>query len=563
MNKVAAIYVRKSKATEKGDSIQNQEKRCKTMCKLRGWDYKVYEDYDISGKNLDRPSFQQMMKDVEKGSIHTIICYRLDRISRSVSDFSNLIKELESIDIGFISVNESFDLESPMGRAMMMITSVFAQLERETIAERVRDNMIDRAKLGKWNGGPVPFGYNSESKTIENGDKTKKVSKLIINKDESEVIKEIYNLYLMKEGSVRSVTSTLNENGYRTKNNAYWSHNQISRILQNPLYCINDSNAYDYFKSSTEVNIVDIKDDYIGDNGLMYYNKRKQYKNTSRERNQGDWILAIGEHKGIIPGETFTKVQYKLGKNKLKAPRTGQSERSPLVGLVKCGRCGSSMSVFSSPKDSNKRQKGYYHYFRCLTREQKAMVLCDNSNMRADKLEDLVIGHITNLLDNENSLQGILEASNNDIEDKKVPLIAKRNKLQSELDNINNEINNLVESLSKNILPELIIKRKYKELENKKIQIRKDLEITSSELNNNYVETFDLDTIKEHIKDFKNTYEYLELDEKKKLLNSIVKEISIDKNKVKLVLYFLPGIAFQDLDSQSFCLREDKDSYLL
>ena len=559
----AAIYARKSKDTEKGESIENQISRCISLCDLRGWGYVVFQDYDFSAKDTDRPDFEKMMKQIHKGEFLYLVCYKLDRVSRSVNDFANLIEGLDDLGVSFVSIKENFDTTTPMGRAMMYITAVFAQLERETIAERVRDNMIDRAKLGKWNGGPVPYGFDVERDTIEYKDRAKKVSKLVINKEEANIVKEFYEWYLSPGGSVRSVVEKANELGYKTKKGSYWSHNQVSRILQNPLYCVADIDAYNYFKNNTEVNIVDDKDEFDGTHGLMFYNRRKPHKKTTRERDESEWILAIGEHEGIIPGETFARVQYKLSKNKNKAPRSGQSERSPLAGLVRCGRCGAAMSVFSSPKDSSNKQKGYYHYFRCITREQKSKILCDNSNVRADILEDLILSHIIGLVNNKNSLQAILEATNNDIEDRRVPLIAKRNKLQSELDSIETEINNLVDALSKNILPELIIKRKYKELENKKIEIRKELEKVNFELNSNYNESYDLDNIIKHIENFKYTYEYLDLEEKKKLLRSIIKEIIVDKNKVKLVLYFLPGKEFHDLDSQADCLRMDMDSYWL
>lgn len=555
----AAIYARKSKATDKGESVENQINRCIALCELREWGYIVFQDYDFSGKHINRPDFELMMQKIHKGELQYLVCYKLDRVSRSTGDFSNLIKELDIIDVPFISIKENFDLSTPMGRAMIMVTSVFAQLERETIAERVRDNMIDRAKLGKWNGGPVPFGFTVETETINYKDRTKKVSRLIIAEEDSKVIQEFYSWYLESDGSVRSVTTRANELGYKTKSNAYWSHNQVSRMLQNPLYCLADSNAYDYFKETTEVDIVDSIDMYNGSFGLMYYNRRKPHKKTTRDRDQEEWILAIGEHKGFIPGEIFVRVQYKLNKNKNTAPRSGQGERSPLVGLVKCGRCGSSMSVFSSPRDSKDKSKGYYNYFRCITREQKAKILCDNSNVRADILEDLILSHITGLVNNKKSLQAIFESTNDDIEDRRVPLIAKRNKLQSELDNLDNELNNLVDALSKGILPEIIIKRKYKDLEAKKVELRNELENTNYELNNNYVESYDFETVVKFIKNFKYTFEYLNLDEKKKLLQSIVKEITVDKNKVKLTLYFLPG---QEYGSQADCLHTDKGSYL-
>ena len=102
-----------------------------------------------------------MLKLCREKQIKCIVCYRLDRISRNVSDYSNLITELNKLDISFISVTEKFDTTSNMGRAMMYIASVFAQLERETIAERIRDNMLELAKDGRWLGGNPPTGYKS------------------------------------------------------------------------------------------------------------------------------------------------------------------------------------------------------------------------------------------------------------------------------------------------------------------------------------------------------------------------------------------------------------------
>ncbi len=92
-----------------------------------------------------------------------MVCYRLDRISRNIGDFANLIEELNELHISFISIKEQFDTSSPMGRAMMYIASVFSQLERETIAERIRDNMLELSKSGRWLGGNTPTGYTSES----------------------------------------------------------------------------------------------------------------------------------------------------------------------------------------------------------------------------------------------------------------------------------------------------------------------------------------------------------------------------------------------------------------
>ncbi|MDO7204481.1 recombinase family protein [Paraclostridium bifermentans] len=90
------------------------------------------------------------------------MCYRLDRVLRNIADFSSLIEDLQKYNISFVSIREQFDTSTPMGRAMMFIASVFAQLERETIAERVRDNMLELAKSGRWLGGTAPLGFNQK-----------------------------------------------------------------------------------------------------------------------------------------------------------------------------------------------------------------------------------------------------------------------------------------------------------------------------------------------------------------------------------------------------------------
>ena len=123
----------------------------------------VYEDEGFSGGNLERPQFKKMMKDSQKIAFAAIVVYRLDRISRNIGDFAMLIEDLGDRHIDFISIREQFDTSSPMGRAMMYIASVFSQLERETIAERIRDNMHELSKTGRWLGGTTPTGYASES----------------------------------------------------------------------------------------------------------------------------------------------------------------------------------------------------------------------------------------------------------------------------------------------------------------------------------------------------------------------------------------------------------------
>ena len=140
---IAAIYSRKSVFTEKSESVENQVAICKQYGRNKGiTEFLVYEDEGFSGKNTDRPGFKKMMFDAKRKKFNCIISYRLDRFSRNVADFAGTYSILQKLGIDFISVREQFDTTSVVGRGMMNISAVFAQMERESTAERVTDNIV-------------------------------------------------------------------------------------------------------------------------------------------------------------------------------------------------------------------------------------------------------------------------------------------------------------------------------------------------------------------------------------------------------------------------------------
>ena len=221
-NLLLAIYSRKSKYTGKGESIENQIELCREYIKIHfgtgaAKRIAVYEDVGFSGGNLDRPDFKRMMIDAKNKKIESIIVYRLDRISRNISDFSMLINKLNSMNISFISIKEQFDTSTPMGRAMMYISSVFSQLERETIAERIKDNMLELSKTGVWLGGITPTGYKSKRiDEISSSGKSKSFYMLESVPQEIQTVKLIFDLYL-KLNSLVKVEAELQRLNIRTK----------------------------------------------------------------------------------------------------------------------------------------------------------------------------------------------------------------------------------------------------------------------------------------------------------------------------------------------------------
>jgi site-specific DNA recombinase len=384
--KIAAIYSRKSKITGKGESIINQIELCKHEGNHLGIEkFIIYEDEGFSGKNIKRPQFQKMLIDAKENKFHVLICYRLDRISRNISDFSTLIKKLDSLHISFISVNEQFDTSSPMGRAMMYIASVFAQLERETIGERVRDNMLELAKNGRWLGGQTPMGYESKKLSyLDSNLKEKTMNALSPLKGEIDVVKTIYDKYLLYE-SISQVFIYLFKNNIKTKNGADFNKKRIQLILRNPLYVRANKAVIDYL-DNIGMNATGTCD---GIHGILTYNKSKGARTP---RAITEWIAAVSNHEGIIDGPLWLRVQHILDDNKNKAPRLGTSATALLTGTLKCSKCGKSMIVKHGHISAETNKK--IQYYVCSTKDYSKGERCNNPNIRVDELESVVIDNL-------------------------------------------------------------------------------------------------------------------------------------------------------------------------
>ena len=166
-----AIYTRQSVEKTDSISIESQIEFCKY--ETRGNPHKEYIDRGYSGKNTSRSAFGELFLDIQQGKVSRVIVYKLDRISRSILDFANMMETFQKHDVEFVSSTEKFDTSTPIGRAMLNICIVFAQLERETIQKRVADAYYSRCKKGFYMGGRIPYGFGIES-TVIDGVKTSK-----------------------------------------------------------------------------------------------------------------------------------------------------------------------------------------------------------------------------------------------------------------------------------------------------------------------------------------------------------------------------------------------------
>lgn len=389
-----AIYSRKSKFTGKGESIESQVQACKDYIKMKYPDIKeediiIYEDEGYSGGNTNRPQFQKMVAECKENNIQVIVCYKLDRISRSTSDYVKLYDELKNYRVEIKSVNEQNITDDSMGNAMRQITMVFAELERATIAERIRDNMLYLARDGRWLGGNTPTGYKSAETvgSISFDGRKRKAHMLEIVEDEAAVIRLIFSKYLEYKSLTQTETYLI-QNDILTKQEKSFTRFAIKNILRNPVYLIADEQAWDYFTAEEAV-IYSEKEKFDGVHGMMAYNKTNQQTGRANVINDiKDWIIAVGKHKGLISGSDWVEAQKLLNQNKSKAYRKPRSNVALLSGLLFCGNCGS----FMRPKLTQRRNKDgelVYDYL-CELKEKSKSQKCNMKRPNGNEIDRIV-----------------------------------------------------------------------------------------------------------------------------------------------------------------------------
>lgn len=377
------IYSRKSVYTGKGESTENQIEMCvkyivSKFISTKEHTIEIYEDEGFSAKDTNRPRFRKMIEDIRNDPPDYIVCYRLDRISRNVSDFSSFIEMLNENNISFICIKEEFDTSRPMGKAMMYIASVFSQLERETTAERVKDNMLMLARTGRWLGGTPPTGYRSEKIHELNGKgKSKTHCRLVAVENELFKIREIYKIFLSSK-NIYYVEKTLKLRNITSKNGKLFSAVVIKQILSNPVYCIADTTARSFFEKSN-ADICFSKENCSSILGIIAYNKRDYTKKNAPVRPIEKWIIAMGEHEGLISGRNWVKVQEILcsPENHRKCKNI-HNYPSLLSGLLFCQKCDSIM--ISKSYISGKGVRRYNYICKQKLKNGASFCTCQNIN---------------------------------------------------------------------------------------------------------------------------------------------------------------------------------------
>lgn len=537
-----AIYSRKSKFTGKGESIENQIEMCRQYINMHYPEVSdehilAYEDEGYSGKTIQRPHFKKMMDDCHKHKIRMIICYRFDRVSRNIKDFADLIQELDRLNISFVSIKENFDTSSPMGRAMMFISSVFSQLERETIAERIRDNMRELAKSGRWLGGVPPTGYRSQelvgSITVDG--KVRKTYKLNVIESEAELVKMIFGKFI-ETNSLTKTETYLRQRHIKTKNDKNFTRFSISNILKNPVYMIADDDAWNYFKEMG-IEVYSQSENFDGVHGIMSYSKTIQTTGKSNQlKDIKEWIISVGRHRGLVSGADWIRVQNMLSQNKSKSYHKPKSNVALLSGLLFCGNCGAYMRPKLSGR-TNSNGERIYDYL-CETKEKTKGQDCNMKRPNGNDLDREVCKYIKELAEDKfyflqelDKVKKSLENYQDDFEQKIYNLKREEKENEKKIKVLVDALSNADESAAS-----VYITSQINELHKVNESIRRQITDLKSLMKGQGVTDAEFNILKENLKNFSSAFETINVEQKRLALRSLVQRIVWDGENVHVFL---------------------------
>lgn len=419
-----ALYCRVStrEQAKEGYSIGEQQERLKKYCDAMGWkNFELYVDGGFSGGSVERPALKRMIRDIKNGKIEKVVVYKLDRLSRSQKDTLILIEDVFlSNGVDFVSMSENFDTGTPFGKAMVGILSVFAQLEREQIKERMMMGNEARAKEGKYCGGCSPIGYDYID------------GELKLNDFEALQVREAFEL-ILENMSPRRIAKIFNEKGYKTKFGT-WSGDRVRYVLKSPLYVGRVKYAGEYFD---------------------------------------------GIHEAIVSEETFEDAQKILEKRfeEVKTNRNAGKATTYLGGFLICGRCG---AKYTKQLQLSKRSDGSYyryHYFVCNSRNKKRAESvrdphCKNKNWNIEKLTNIIFDEIRKLSLDPNYFEEVRDDSIQE---------DKRSILEAEIEKIDAQLSRVMDLYILENIPLQTLEAKTNELNEQRLKLEEELESLEEE----------------------------------------------------------------------------------
>ena len=538
VKKRIAIYCRVStiEQAEEGYSIDEQERLLTEWCSKM--DYivtKYYSDRGISGKDIKhRPALKELLKDAEEKKFDMVISWKINRISRKLSDVLKIVDIFEKNNITFKSYSEPFETDTPAGKMQFQMMALIGEFERGTIAQNVKMGMCAKARAGEWCGGRV-LGYDLVPiDDIQTGKRRK--TKLIINEKEAEVVRIIFNEYANGKG-YKAITNKINKLGYKTKKGNDFSVGSIKDILTNPVYI-----------------------------GKVRYNVRQNWSEKRRRNINANPIITDGIHDSIIEESLWDKVQAVLESKKGKPARIYDG-KFPLTGILKCPKCGAGMVIMRTTnklKDGTRRRLTYY---ACGNWKNKGTAVCNSNTIRCDKANEYVFSKISELLSNYKMIKSIVTNINKERSNRVSPAKKEISRIDKELERLDGKKKKIFEAYEDEIITKEEFQARNKELNNRIKILHEEKQPLLVTLSDDISEEIPYEFIKSILESFgKILNKNVEIEQQKKLLHMIISEITInelrevDSIKLKIndnLIEYLSkeeGVSIKDVPS-SFMLR--------
>jgi len=498
---LCAIYTRKSTDENLNSgftSLDAQRESAEAYIKSQqseGWELypERYDDPGYSGGNMERPALQRLLRDARNDKFNMVIVYKVDRLTRSLKDFSRMIEILDSAGASFVAVTQQFNTSTSMGRLTLNVLLSFAQFERELCSERTRDKMAASAKKGKWLGGFPMLGYDID---FEN-------KKLILNKKETPIVEFMFKTYLETKSSLKAA-HTMNDKCYRTKEwvtkagikrgGAKFNKSSIRNYLKNPIYL-----------------------------GII--------------RHKGN--LYKGQHLAIIKERTFKMVEALLMKNDIQHKSDNKDKYEFLLrGLIRCACCGSVMTSSFSYAHGRK-----YFYYRCTKVTHLDRTACRIRVAPAREIERLVIDRLKVLANDRGLLDKIIQKAKIETSDSLPSLRHEFNVQSGEIRRIEGEASNLLNALSsegQDLKKNRFVLNRLHELEEKRCIVEgrlREIKISIEKVEN---QAINAEVVQQNFARFSEVFGELTAAEKRELLQLLIKEILYDRDHSKIRIVFRP-----------------------
>lgn len=505
--KVVAIYSRKSKESDTGESIKNQIEMCKDYFLNQGkeFTFEIFQDEGFSGGNTKRPEFQRMMLLAKHGKFDIVACYKVDRIARNIIDFMNTFDILKKNKVSLVSVTEGFDPNTPIGMMLMTMIAGFAEMERMNIAQRVNDNMNALAKMGRWLGGTPPTGYRAIKENTHNGK---------------------YAMYLELIPEMKEKLTFIFESAAAGYTSRYIGKlvelhpKTIINIVYNPTYCPSDELSKSYlenlgYKVYGELN----------GRGYLPWNRRPIDVNGKKMYRSEDRFVTASKHEIPTDSATWIKANEEIRKRGDEG-RPRISQYSFLAHMLTC-KCGCGMSVDSGYK---RKDGSRSYYFKCSSKKGGYNRNCDAKLIRVDYIENDILSLLQKICLNKELLNDEISKTETIVIDKnEIKNISQKIKSNDiEMENLVSQLGKLKGSAAD------AVTTKMNKLSEENDNLKQKLFLLEHDNILNSINHYDIDYLYNKIVNLMSSWENLSLEDKQFGIQSIIDKIKWDGEKFKI-----------------------------